>query len=345
MKAQTTLRSRFPVWALVAGLGVVVTIWLLRKALAPFFVAMVLAYLLAPPVRILVRSLKREWAVLLVLAGSIGILVLALQALVPRLVEQVQHLVANIPFWRTRLDPWLLGHPWMQAKLKQTLEGIDPMEFVHGLGGAGVGLLSLFLQAMTYILVPIIVYYLLMEGPELMQAMDGLVPPRYRKRSRGIIETIHNRLGGYIRGQIAVALAMSLFQGLAFQLLDVPYAWLLGLVAGVSNVVPYSPYITALPPALFIAGLNGTGWSHLLVIALVFTMVQKTETLYFTPVWVGRASNLHPLEVLLGILCFGFAFGVPGLIFAVPLTIVIKVVGQVLITDYKAHPWFHGIQA
>ena len=68
--------------------------------------------------------------------------------------------------------------------------------------------------------------------------------------------------------------------------------------------------------------------------------MQKLEALYFTPVWVGRASRLHPLEVLLGILCFGFAFGLIGLIFAVPLMIVVKVVLEHLIDDYKQHPWF-----
>jgi predicted PurR-regulated permease PerM len=68
--------------------------------------------------------------------------------------------------------------------------------------------------------------------------------------------------------------------------------------------------------------------------------VQKAEALYFTPVWVGRASRLHPLEVLLGILCFGFAFGLIGLIFAVPLMIVVKVVLESLIADYQRHPWF-----
>jgi len=55
---------------------------------------------------------------------------------------------------------------------------------------------------------------------------------------------------------------------------------------------------------------------------------------------VGRASRLHPLEVLLAILCFGFAFGLIGLIFAVPLMIALKVVAESLVADYQRHPWF-----
>jgi predicted PurR-regulated permease PerM len=150
----------------------------------------------------------------------------------------------------------------------------------------------------------------------------------------------HQRLGGYIRGQAAVALVMSLLQGLAFALLGMPYAWLLGLVAGLSNIVPYSPYLTALPPALILATLDGGRSGHLLTIALVFIAVQKVEGFYLTPVWVGRASRLHPLEVLLALTAFGFWFGVLGLVFAVPLAVTLKVALEEVLVDYKAHPWF-----
>jgi len=337
-------RYRVPVLASLAGLTLVVTFWLLRKALAPFFLAMVLAYLLAPAVERLSKHMKRGWAVALVGLGSLGLLGFLLQILVPLLMDQVDRLIAAIPTWQdaleTRWGPWFTTHPWVREKIQLGLEGLDPMALLRGAWGAGVDLLGWFLQAMTLLLVPVIVYYLLTEGPELLEAMDTLIPPRYRERTRGLVGNIHQRLGGYIRGQIGVAATMALLQSIAFQLVDVPYAWLLGLVAGASNVVPYSPYLTALLPALIVAGLGGATGGHLLVIALVFTVVQKLEALYFTPVWVGRASRLHPLEVLLGILCFGFAFGLVGLIFAVPLMIVVKVVLEILIDDYKQHPWF-----
>jgi len=340
----TGSRYRVPVVASLAGLTLIVAFWLLRKALAPFFLAMVLAYLLAPAVDILAKRMKRGWAVALVGLGSLSFLGLLGWLAVPRLLDQVDRFIAAIPSWKNALElrwgPWLDTHPWFRDKLQQGLEGLDPMIVLKGAWGAGVDLLGWFLQAMTFLLVPVIVYYLLAEGSELLGALDELVPPRYRERTRGVVGHIHLRLGGYIRGQIGVAVAMALLQSLAFQLVDVPYAWLLGLVAGVSNVVPYSPYLTALLPALVVVGLGGSTGGHLLVIALVFTGVQKLETLYFTPVWVGRASRLHPLEVLLGILCFGFAFGLIGLIFAVPLMIVVKVALENLIADFKLHPWF-----
>jgi predicted PurR-regulated permease PerM len=342
--AQARSPYRVPVLAALAGLALIVTFWVLRKALAPFFLAMVLAYLLAPAVERLSKRMKRPWAVALVSLGSLGLLGLVLRLLVPRLLDQAGRLIASVPLWKSALEthwsPWLEAHPWVRDRFQQGLEGLDPMVLLRGAWGASVDLLGWFLQAMTLLLVPVIVYYLLVEGPELLKAADALIPQRYRERTRSLVGNIHQRLGGYIRGQLGVATAMALLQSVAFQLVDVPYAWLLGLVAGVSNVVPYSPYLTALLPALVIAGLGGATGGHLLLMGAVFTGVQKLEALYFTPVWVGRASRLHPLEVLLGILCFGFAFGLIGLIFAVPLMIVVKVVLEHLIDDYKHHPWF-----
>jgi len=193
---------------------------------------------------------------------------------------------------------------------------------------------------MTLVLVPLIVYYLLVEGPRLTRGVDELIPERHKEKVNALGAEINRRLGGYIRGQLSVAVVMSLLQGLGFQLLGVPYPWVLGLLAGVANAVPYSPYVTALPLALLFSALDGAGWGHLLLVILVFELVQKAEAFYFTPVWVGRASGLHPLEVLLAMFCFGYVFGVFGLIFAVPLMIVAKTLSRALVAHYKAQPWF-----
>lgn len=339
-------RIHMPVAILVSGMAVILSVWLLRKALMPFFVAMVLAYLMAPPVKILERWMKRGPAAMLVLLGFFASLGLAIWMLVPLLSGQVQRLMDAMPHWRQacelRFGPWTQAHPRVEAQLHKAMEGIDPMVFLRGLQGAGAGLLAGALQVMALMLVPIIVYYLLVDGPELIRGLELRIPPRYRSRLWEILHRINERLGGYIRGELALAVVMALLHGTALRLLGVPHAWILGWIAGFSNVVPYSPYLTALAPALILVGLEGGGWTRILGVAIVFLLVQKIEAFYLTPVWVGRASKLHPLEVLLGVLCFGFAFGILGLIFAIPLMIVLKVLSEVFLADYVANPWFKG---
>lgn len=337
-------RGRIPLRFALVGAAALLSLWLLRRALAPFFVAMVLAYLLGPLVDRLGTRIGRPWSVVAVLTGFVAAVAGLLMALVPWLVDQGERLLASLPRWKQALEakvlPWLQAHPVWQARLELGLEGLDPALLFRGLQATGGGVLGCFLNLLALILVPLILYYLLQEGPGLRIILRDLAPPRYRERLDRIAAAIHLRLGGYIRGQAAVAAAMSLLQGAAFMILGVPYAWLLGLVAGLSNVVPYSPYFTALPPALILSYLDGGRGGHLLIIAAVFIAVQKVEGFYFTPVWVGRASRLHPLEVLLALTAFGFWFGVLGLVFAVPLAVVLKVVLEEVLADYRSHSWF-----
>ncbi len=341
-------RFGVPLPILVPALGALAALWFLRTALAPFFMAIVLAYLMEPLATRLARRLNRGWAAVLAILVFALVLGLFLWALVPPFVAQVERLIGALPAWRDKaIDrwlPWFTDHPAVLAKLRQALDAMDPMEFLQGVRMAGAGLLGWFLELMTLILVPLIVYYLLVEGPSLTGGMQELIPLRFRDGVKSLVAEINHRLGGYIRGQLAVALVMTFLQGAAFHFLGVPYSWVLGLLAGISNVVPYSCYVTALPLALLFSALNGAGGGHLLLVVLVFELIQKAEAFYFTPVWVGRASGLHPLEVLLAIFIFGFAFGIFGLIFAVPLMIIVKTLARFFIGTYKAHPWFTGDQ-
>ncbi|MGA2081964.1 MAG: AI-2E family transporter [Holophaga sp.] len=339
-------RTGIPWSILVPAVGALAALWFLRTALAPFFIAIVLAYLLEPLTARFARRLPRGWAALLATLICLMVLGLLLWILVPPFVAQVERLVESLPAWRekaiARWTPWFNAHPAVQERLRRAVESLDPMDLLRGVQTAGLGLMGWMLEGLTLILVPLIVYYLLVEGPSLGRGLEELIPVRYRNPVRGLGGEINQRLGGYIRGQLAVMLVMSILQGLAFQLLGVPYPWVLGLLAGLATAVPYSPYVTALPLALLFSALDGAGGGHLLLAGLVFFGVQKLEAFYFTPVWVGRASGLHPLEVLLGLFCFGFAFGIVGLIFAVPLMVVFKTLSRFFLVRYKAHPWYVG---
>ena len=338
------MKDRLPLRFLFAGLGFVVALWFLRHALAPFFVALVAAYLLDPLVARLERHMRRPWAVTLVLLLTVLVAGWALMAFIPWMADQIKHVVANLPAWQDawtkRAGPWMADHPWMTSKLRMAAETLAPADLMESLRRTGGGLLGFVLGLLELILVPLILYFLLMEGRAMLAEANALIPPRYRPRADHMLTTIHTRLGGYIRGQMSVAVVMSALQGIAFALLGVPYAALLGLVAGLSTFIPYSPYVTALPPALVLMYLGGGRGPELLLVAIVFIAVQKVEALFLTPVWVGRASRLHPLEVLLALVVFGTWFGVLGLAFAVPLMVVAKVAWEDLFKDYQASPWY-----
>ncbi|MBL0209410.1 MAG: AI-2E family transporter [Holophagaceae bacterium] len=329
-------------------LGLIVALWLLRQALMPFFVAMVLAYLLGPLVERLARRVRRSFAVVFVLFASLASVAAVLVLSVPFLSAQFDRFNASLPHWQEllmkKLGPIIQAHPAWVEKVRNLLETLDPAAALKGLLQAGSGLLGFVLTAVTLILVPLILYHLLLDGPRMIASLESLVPPRFRGRANGMVSEIHLRLGGFIRGQIAVAFTMALLQGLALSIMGVPYGWILGVLAGLFTVIPYSSYLVGLAPALVLEMLQGASGARLGGVVLVFAAVQAVEGLYLTPVWVGRASKLHPLEVLLALVAFGHWFGLLGLLFAVPLMVTVKVVFRVLLEDYRQHPWFTETQ-
>ncbi len=343
-RALETLAGGIPLRFTAIFFGLIVALWLLRQALMPFFVAMVLAYLLGPLVETLALRVRRGFAVFFVLFAALASVTAVLVLLLPFLSGQVSRLFASLPQWQgllmKKLGPAMQAHPAWMEKVRNAMDTLDPASALKGLLQAGSGMLDFVLTGVTLILVPLILYHLLLDGPRLLASVESLVPPRFRDRSRGMASEIHERLGGFIRGQLAVALTMAILQGLALTLLGVPYGWILGILAGLFTVIPYSPYLVGLAPALILELLQGASGARLGIVTLTFAAVQAVEGLYLTPVWVGRASRLHPLEVLLALVAFGHWFGLLGLLFAVPLMVTVKVVFRVLLEDYRQHPWF-----
>lgn len=339
-----TLLGGLPLRYAALAIGALVAVWLLRGALMPFFVAMTLAYLLGPLVARLETRMPRHRAVALVLLLTVGVAGALLLWALPFLQDQVLRLVESLPGWKVKLDarlePLFRAHPEWAERIRKAIGEADLAAAFGGLLSFSKGVLGLFLSLLELILVPLILFHLLEDGPGMLASLEALIPPRHRGRAKGVAAEINLRLGGYIRGQIAVAAVMSVLQGAALFALGVPYAWILGVVSGAFNLIPYSPYVVGLIPALVLAGIEGGGGGRLLLIALVFGAVQKVEALYLTPVWVGRASKLHPLEVLLALIAFGHWFGVLGLLFAVPLMVCVKVALERVLEDYRQHPWF-----
>jgi predicted PurR-regulated permease PerM len=336
--------SKIPLRYALVGLGAMVGLWFLRRALLPFFVAMVLAYLLGPLVSRLERRLGRAGAVVTVLISFVAGIAGLMAVLIPWLAAQTSHMVDSLPRWRTALDakvaPWLAHHPELAERLRKAVQDVDPLWLLEGLRTTGGGVLGWLLSLMALLLVPLILYYLLMEGPRLLDQSRTLVPPRHRDRVERMAAAVHDRLGGYIRGQIAVAATMMLLHGIVLTILGVPWSWLVAVGAGAALFIPYTPYVIALPVALLLTYLEYGVTGRLGLVAIAFLITQTFEGFYLTPVWVGRASKLHPLEVLLALLAFGAVFGLLGLIFAVPLMVVVKVVLEEWVKDYRAHPWF-----
>jgi predicted PurR-regulated permease PerM len=191
-------------------------------------------------------------------------------------------------------------------------------------------------------LTPILTFYLLRDWPSIVARLRDLIPTTYRDRVVAFATEYDRLLASYMRGQLIAAAAVGVLTWLGFMLLGFPYALLLGVVAGVFNVVPYMGLVASLIPALIIAIFsNDILWS-LGKIGIVFAVVQVLDSAVLGPKIVGESVGLHPVWVILALSVFGFFLGFLGLLIAVPLAVLIKLLVHHGMARYRSSALFRG---
>ena len=184
--------------------------------------------------------------------------------------------------------------------------------------------------------------FLLHDYHRLMKGIDGLIPPRYRRKVHEIMHRIDVQLRSFLRGQLVVCFCLGIMYAIGFNLSGIAFALPLAIFGGVASFVPYvGPWMTVGPAALLALLQYGVGWP---VIGVLFTvsLAQALEGNVLTPKIVGSHVGLNPVWVILAILVFSKALGFVGLLLAVPLAAVLKVIALEAVAYYKRSPLFEG---
>ncbi|TVP77687.1 MAG: AI-2E family transporter [Gemmatimonadales bacterium] len=347
--------------------GALTLFWLLSEMgalLAPFVLAVVLAYVLnpavswlagKPPLRRLAgpdgtRRLARTGAVtLLALPVLGGLLALGLWG-VPWAAGEVADLTRKAPEALARLGdllagteefllglqlPGVDGAQWVE-RLRE-LEADDVVAFLEerrgeiseraweGVLGVGRGLGAALAVLGYLVLTPVITFYLMRDWDRLVGRIRDLIPAD-RQDWIHFARDYDEGLGAYLRGQVLVSLSVGTMTAVGLLLVQFPYAIFLGAIVAVFNVVPYLGLVVSLIPALVIALTTGSVGASLLKVAVVYTVAQTIESAVIAPRIVGDSTGLHPVWILLAIATGGFFFGFVGLLIAVPAAVGIKLV-------------------
>ncbi|MFP4055497.1 MAG: AI-2E family transporter [Candidatus Brocadiia bacterium] len=333
-------------------------VYFLRRILVPFALAMVVAYILHPLVCWLEARLR--WprvAVVLVLMSVFTVLVLASLALgVYYTVQQVEQMVPAakeaIRASQERGGLWgkveaavetIPAQIRLEAEkviedlpntIRQNLRGIFT-SVARGVGAVAGALLRVVLGIFSFVLFFVVAGYLLIDLPAIARALKDLLPRRHKGTILWVAHRINRDIHAFFRGQVLVALALAAMYSAGLVALGVDFALLIGVAAGLANIVPYLGIAVGLVPALLFSVVPYVGvWKPLGVWA-AFVIAQNVEGFLLTPKIVGRQVGLNPVAVILAILVFGKIFGFLGVIFAVPLAAVIKVLLSELAAYYK----------
>jgi predicted PurR-regulated permease PerM len=206
--------------------------------------------------------------------------------------------------------------------------------------GVGRGLQTGLTILGYLILTPVLAFYLLRDFPSMGRAIEQVLPPTRRAGTLLFLRRYDQLLGEYLRGQLLVATFVGIATGLGFWIVGFPNAVLLGVVAGIFNIVPYLGLIVSLVPALLIALLTPPLWLSLIKVAGVFFVVQSLDSYFISPKIVGDRVGLHPVWVMFAIIGFASVFGIVGLLLAIPLAVLVKLVIENGVATYKASVYY-----
>jgi predicted PurR-regulated permease PerM len=333
--------------------GLVGLAYLLRGVLVPLFFAFLLAYALDPFVDWLeARKVPRTLAAPMVMLGIAGFFTLVLVFAIPMFVDEVRDASSDLPDQLRRLEervePWLLANlhfrpPHTMSELGLQLRDKLQSQFPSLLSAASYalfGTLGYVAVVLSALIIPVFSLYLLIDFDRIVERTGQLVPRRWFPQVSDVAKQIHRTLGGYVRGQLTANIVLGALYATGLRIVGIKLAVPIGVMTGMLAFVPYIGFGCGLVLAVSMATLNWQGPAPLVEVLAVMLGVQVMDGLFITPRIVGRSVGLAPLEVLLTMMAAGTLFGFLGVLLAVPLGAVVKILVQRTVKAYFSSDFY-----
>ncbi|MCL7453185.1 MAG: AI-2E family transporter [Anaerolineae bacterium] len=335
-------RKRLVLWVALAVLAGVV-LWLARAVLLPYILGLVLAYLLLPVVNWLDGHMPRKlrtWgaarplSIVVTYLVLISIVVGIFAFFVPLVIDQAEHLRGNWPQLSGEVqDLWQDSLGWYTKNIpdewEQTIETnlrdladdvvsavqrgiVATVQTVAGTVGFVIGL----------IVIPFWLFYILHDESQLKTGVANAVPEQARADATCAVRLIDDILSAYIRGQLLLVLFVGGMATIAMFIIGVPFALVLGLIAGLFEILPYIGPILGAIPAILVALVSDP--ISALWVAVAFFAIQQVENLILVPRIAGESVQLHPAVVMVVLVMGNELGGFLGMIIAVPITAIIR---------------------
>lgn len=316
-------------------------LYVLGEILMPVLVAIVIAYLLDVPVTKMERVGVRRW-----LATSFTLViffvccfVIAI-SLVPIITKQSVNLIREIPLIWDSTQVWLASLP---AKYPSLIEVEYIKTAMSGLNGRVVSFGEQILSAsfssigniaailIYMVLVPLMVFFMLNDKKVFVDSISTILP-KERRLITQVGEEMNTQIANYIRGKVIEIVIVGVISSIAFSLLDLRFSVLLGVLVGLSVLIPYiGAAVVTIPVAvvgLFQFGIS----SEFGYLMTVYMVIQALDGNILVPILFSEAVSLHPLYIIIAVLLFGGLWGFWGVFFAIPLATLVKA----LITAWSA---------
>ena len=326
-------------WIGVAIIVVAVLLYLIRAALFPFVLGVALAYVLHPfvsslekltPLREKWPSLNRVIAILIVYSILVGFITFVVIIVIPPAFDEASGFASAIPELLSRaivtVEGWNERYADMipsefRQEVQDLLQNASSIliEAVRNIITRTLGAVS---RALTVVIglaiVPLFLYYLLKDKESLLDGFTSLFPESARHHIRSVAMEVNDVIGSYVRAQLLLGFIVGFFVWLGLFVLDVPFSVLLGIVAGVFELIPIiGPWLGAIPGILVTLA---TSPEDLIWVLLLYLGIQLAENSFLVPRVHSESLNLHPVVIMIVIVIGSEVAGLWGVILGPPLT-------------------------
>ncbi|MDM5156583.1 AI-2E family transporter [Bacillus sp. DX1.1] len=307
-------------------------LFVFKVAITPFFIACFIAYLLHPLIEKLhKKGMPRTIAILLIYLLFFGGIGYGIYKGTPIVIAQLQEINEQFPQFMKMYDSWLDGvseqtenfPAFIHEKVKQIFVGIEMkiQALLNKVMSTARGVLD---SLLLIFLIPFIVFYILKDYEEFYHIFWKLVPSKWRSDGQLLAKEIDKSLGNYIRGQLFVCLVLGGMSALSFWFIGMKYPLLLGIIIGVTDIIPYFGPILGAIPTLMIAATVST--NLLIKAGIALAILQFVESNILSPYIVGKSLRMHPVVIMLALLVGGEIGGIVGLLLSVPILAVVRTI-------------------
>lgn len=309
-------------------------IWPLRVIFAPVALALVVVYLLNPLVNLLERrGIRRGLGVAVIYVVFVAVVATGLSLLVPVIARQIGGFIDKLPEYvqdATReINSFAARRGWdyrIDLSTEQIQQYVvDNREAIIGvLGGVRSFAFSVIHVLITLIIGIILSIYILLDMPKIQRSVRNVLPEGRRDEIIGLADKVGNVLGSFFRGQLLVALFVGIASAIGLTVIGIPFAAVVGLIAGVFNLVPLiGPFVGAIP-AVILALLSDQPIDAVYA-GVWLLIVQQIDNHIISPNVMARTVKLHPITVMLALLAAGSLLGIFGMLLIVPAIAAVKV--------------------
>lgn len=310
---------------------------LVQTLFAPIVLAGVLYYLLRPIVNFLSKKLPRNLSILILYFAFFGLITTLIMLIGPEVQRQFILMVDNLPAFAVQLQEWattIQEKEWFLRFRSNDVVSLDDItEYIttyftdisKNIGSTITGTIGFIANILIVLaLIPFVLFYMLKDGKRAPLFILNILPKKHQKEAEDIIEDMDDALSSYIQGQLIVSMFVGVMAYIGYLIIGLEYSLVLGLIAMLTNVIPFvGPWIGTFPAV--IVGLLDTPVKAMAVI-IVIVIIQQIESNIVSPQVMGRKLSIHPLTIIFLLLVAGQFAGFLGLIFAVPAYALAKVI-------------------